>query len=259
MPKTYSIAISPCPNDIYIFGGIILGQIKCLDFNLKFEFHDIQRLNTLAQSQSTDIIKVSAAVLNQITSYYQVLPAGGAMGRGVGPLVLTNQCELDPSHTIMVPGQTTTAHFLLSRFLNNPKHKSFLPFDKLYQTLCQTPGSQGVVIHENRFTYAQDGLTLGLDLGEKWHQETGLPLPLGVIVSKVKLGLSQPLSHLIQDSITWAQNNPKVILDLCRKYSQSMRNDVMQSHIDIYVNEFSYNMGDEGKKALDALLELSAT
>lgn len=258
MKQNFSIAISPCPNDIYIFGGIILGQVITPEFELKFDFKDIQELNRLAIEGEKDIIKVSAAALPPLLSSYEVLPAGGALGMGVGPLLLTHNCEVDSSRNILIPGENTTANFLLNRFLGNPQNKTFVAFDELYQTLCKTPGTQGVVIHENRFTYQEDGLSLGVDLGQRWQKETGLPLPLGVIISRTQLEIKKGMTHLIQESITWAKKNPQVILDLCRNYSQSMRDDVLQSHIDIYVNGFSYDMGGEGKRALESLLEFSS-
>ncbi len=258
MSQEISINISPCPNDVYIFGALVLGKVEVPGFNLRFDFLDIEQLNQKANKQQADVIKVSAANWLRLKSFYNLLPCGGALGEGCGPLLLGNipeneKAKIFPS-SIMVPGEFTTANFLLNFYLNkNAVHKNFQRYDVLYKTLMEKRGSYGVVIHESRFTYEQDGLTLVKDLGQYWEENTGLPIPLGIIVLKDIPGLFQPLQKAIVESIDWAEKNTQEILDLCRLYSQNMEDSVMLSHIRLYVNHYSRDMGEKGQEALDKL------
>jgi 1,4-dihydroxy-6-naphthoate synthase len=153
----------------------------------------------------------------------------------------------------MVPGAYTTANFLLDFYLGKEITREYLPFDELYYRLCNTPGAQGVVIHECRFTYEKDGLTMVRDLGGHWENRTGFPVPLGVIIARERDGLCAAMEEAICRSLDWAENNPQAVIELCRKHARETSVDVIQAHINLYVNEFSRDMGEEGKRAIEFL------
>lgn len=261
------VAISPCPNDIFIFSGMISGAILTeKDPEFEFSFLELETLNTDAQINQWDLTKISYANFPNCEEHYFLLKSGGALGRGCGPLLLTNQKTFESAAPVMVPGIYTTANFLLDFFLNstrqpNQNHSSldyqkqkkiFLPFDTLYQKLLSHEAHQGVVIHEMRFTYEADGLALVQDLGEFWERQTGFPIPLGAVVLKNQyLSSGKEIESLIQRSITWAYEHPTQALSLARKYSQSLSDSVLQSHIDLYVNTFSMNIGKTGEDAVE--------
>ena len=181
---------------------------------------------------------------------YELLSSGGALGRGVGPLLLTNGTEFAPEQTIRVPGEFTTANFLLDFYLQNSAPKIYEPFDVLYQNLLETPEAQGVVIHEKRFTYERDGLTLIQDLGAHWESETGHPIPLGAIVARKTVLLHSAMEEAIRDSLHWARTHDDEAFALCREYSQDLNDAVIRAHIDLYVNDFSMDLGPEGRAAV---------
>ncbi len=159
---------------------------------------------------------------------------------------------------LLVPGTNTTANFLLDFYAgwqgNGVLQKRFLPFDVLYEELCRTPGAQGVVIHEKRFTYQQDGLTLIQDLGAFWEQQTGYAIPLGAICVRKSLDLAAPLTDLIQRSLAWAYDHYDAAFELCKQYAQDLSEGVIESHIRLYVNEYSRELGAEGEAAVQFFL-----
>ena len=175
------IGISPCPNDVFIFAGVLLGGVRGERLELRFQFEDVETLNRMAQEGDLDAAKISYANYMRVEGTYRLLECGGALGRGVGPLLLKNGSEFDPDAEVLAPGEFTTANFLLDYYLQRKVTRRFLPFDALYETLLTMPGAQGVVIHEKRFTYEKDGLTLVRDLGEHWEAKTGYAIPLGAI------------------------------------------------------------------------------
>ena len=197
------LGISPCPNDVFIFAGIILGTVRTegLEFHIRYE--DVETLNRVTQFGNLDVAKISCANYVLCEKRYELLHCGGALGRGVGPLLLTNGAEFDPGATVLVPGRHTTANFLLDFYLRDVLpgariQKEFAAFDSLYDELLAQPDSQGVVIHEKRFTYQKDGLRLVQDLGEHWETRTGYPIPLGAIVALRELNIVESLEDLIQ-------------------------------------------------------------
>jgi 1,4-dihydroxy-6-naphthoate synthase len=193
MTTDLRLGISPCPNDVFIFSGLLLGQVDTGDLSFgDVVFADIETLNERAQVGDLDVVKISYANHARCAHTYDLLECGGALGRGVGPLLLRNgPGGLDSDAPVLVPGAFTTANFLLDYFVSGrPLQKRFLPFDALYDELRRTPGAQGVVIHEKRFTYARDGLTLVRDLGEHWEEATGFAIPLGAIAIRRALGLN---------------------------------------------------------------------
>ena len=245
-----SLGISPCPNDVFIFSGLILNEIKIKDVTLKFSFLDIESLNVQAQIKALDIIKISYANYLRCADDYDLLTTGGALGRGVGPLLLTNGGHWQENNAVAVPGLYTTANFLLDFWAQRKLTKKFSPFDVLYNDLKKTKGSQGVVIHEKRFTYQADGLTLVADLGTHWEKETGYPIPLGCLISRKGLP-AEEITEGIQNSLRWAYENHDRAFKLCKEYSADLMPAVIQSHIDLYVNDFSLDVGKVGTEAVN--------
>ncbi len=263
-------AISPCPNDVFIFGGLLRGAVKARyagePVEIGFEFEDIETLNQGVASTRWELAKISYANFAACRDRYNLLACGGALGRGCGPLLLSNTGGFDPSGEILVPGERTTANFLLDYFLKSDEisargyRKSFLPFDVLYRRLLASEPCQGVVIHEMRFTYAGDGLHLVRDLGAHWEKHTGYPIPLGAVALASFLeidfpGITAGLEVAIRSSLDWSYAHPEAALALCREYSQSLSDSVIRAHIDLYVNGFSRDLGADGRAAVAYFLK----
>jgi 1,4-dihydroxy-6-naphthoate synthase len=264
------VAISPCPNDVFIFAGWILGKTPAP--RATFVYEDIETLNGFARDVGAsnlafDLIKISYANIPQCPDYFP-LGCGGALGRGCGPLLLTGGAPFNPDAEVLVPGEHTTANFLLDFWfqksglasqsgVTRKLRKRFVPFDALYRELRERPDAQGVVIHEMRFTYARDGLSLVRDLGEHWEAVTGGPIPLGAVVYRggVDLPASPEIETAIRASLDWAWAHEEEALALCALHAQDMDPVVMRSHIDLYVNAFSRELGLEGAAAVDFFLK----
>ncbi len=268
--QTLTLGISPCPNDVFIFSGVLLDKIDTHGLRFDVDFLDIENLNQRANDATLHAIKISYANYIHCAAHYELLSCGGALGRGVGPLLLVNEGgkgregadsvpAFDADREILAPGAYTTANFLLDYYANpagdRPLHKRFLPFDTLYEELCSTPGAQGVVIHEKRFTYQQDGLTLLRDLGEHWEQQTGYAIPLGAICVRRSLDLAPVLTDIIKRSLQWAYANYEDAFALCRRYAQDLSAGVAEAHIKLYVNNYSEELGAEGKAAVNFFLD----
>ncbi len=249
-----SLGISPCPNDVFIFSGLILNEVRIENITLHVEYLDIEALNKKAQNSSLDIVKISYANYVRCPDNYDLLPTGGALGRGVGPLLLSNGGQWNAKEEVLVPGEYTTANFLLDFWAQRNLHKRFLQFDKLYDYLCCTPGAQGVVIHEKRFTYTGDGLTLIQDLGSAWEEKTKSPIPLGAVLARRGLNTAAIIDG-IRGSLNWAHAHREDAIALCKEHAADLTPSVIQSHINLYVNEFSYELGTEGEKAVSLFLK----
>jgi 1,4-dihydroxy-6-naphthoate synthase len=270
-------AISPCPNDVFIFAGLINGAVRPQGMEFDFAYHELETLNRTANEGAWDLVKISYANHAACAAEYRLLRCGGALGRGCGPLLLSNRAAADaqdragwdPEAEVLVPGLRTTANFLLDFFagegsgaprtMAKPLRKTFVPFDELYRRLLGPEPCQGVVIHEMRFTYAADGLRLVRDLGAFWEERTGFPIPLGAVAFRAGLeaarpGISGAVEEAIRASLDWSYAHPDAALGLCRAHSQSMAEDVLRSHIDLYVNAFSRDIGEEGAAAVDFFL-----
>jgi 1,4-dihydroxy-6-naphthoate synthase len=250
---TLSLGISPCPNDVYIFSGLLLGAVQAEGWTFEVDFQDIETLNARAQAGTIDMVKISYANFIHCQDRYDLLPCGGALGRGVGPLLLTSGGAWDPNGEVLVPGEYTTANFLLDFYAVQPLRKRFLPFDALYAELLAKPGMQGVVIHEKRFTYAADGLTLIQDLGDYWEKETGYAIPLGAIAARKGLDQTR-LADTVRESLRWAYAHDTEAFALCQEYAQDLNQEVVRAHIQLYVNSFSEDVGPEGQAAVQFFL-----
>lgn len=257
------IGFSPCPNDTFIFDALVNNRIDT--GNLQFEpiLEDVQTLNSWALEAKLPVTKLSFGVLPLVLDNYNLLNSGSALGRGVGPLLITNADLLitDIEKTpIAIPGENTTAHLLFLLAYPVAKNKVFLRYDEIEDFVLQGKGL-GVIIHENRFTYSDKGLKKVQDLGEFWEDKTGHPIPLGGIVvrNSMPVQMQQMIDVLIRQSIQYAFSNYPVLNDYIRCHAQEMNEDVMRKHIDLYVNDYSVNLGAEGIAAVRKLLELYAS
>jgi 1,4-dihydroxy-6-naphthoate synthase len=248
-----AVGISPCPNDVFIFSGWILGRTAAPVAT--FAFEDVQSLNLMARQGAFDLVKVSYANA-PFCAGTELLECGGALGRGCGPLLLTGGEPWDASREVLVPGEHTTANFLLdfwNTHVGGPSlRKRFVPFDALYRELKTDASAQGVVIHEMRFTYHADGLRAVQDLGAAWENVTGFPIPLGALIRRERVGVPSraTLEAAVRASLEWAWTHQDEALALCAQYAQDMTPAVMRSHIDLYVNDFSRDLGQSGKSAV---------
>ena len=258
--QTIQIGFSPCPNDTFIFDALVNNKIDT--GNLYFEpvLEDVQTLNQWAIEEKLAVTKISYGVLPLVQHQYNLLNSGSALGRGVGPLLITNdqyQTMNVEDCLIAIPGKNTTAHLLFSLAYPNAKNKIFLRYDEIENFVLQGKGL-GVIIHENRFTYADKGLKKIKDLGDYWERETGKPIPLGGIVVKktISIQTQQQIDFLIKQSIEFAFANYPVLTDYIKNNAQEMSEDVMRSHIDLYVNKYSLDLGEEGRAAVKKLMDV---
>ena len=257
-----TIGFSPCPNDTFIFDALVNKKIDT--GNLVFEpvLEDVQTLNEWAMAGKLDITKLSYGVLPRVFNYYKLLNSGSALGKGVGPLLITNDksnISTIEEQLIAIPGENTTAHLLFSLKYPEANRKIFLKYDAIEEFVLQGKGL-GVIIHENRFTYEGKGLQKITDLGDYWEQVTKLPIPLGgiVISKKYDKALQYEVDGLIKKSIEYAFAQYPFLNDYIKKNAQEMDEAVMLKHIDLYVNEQSLSLGEDGKKAVIKLLDVFA-
>ena len=255
-----TLGFSPCPNDTFIFDALVNNKIDTegLEFNTLLE--DVQTLNQWAIEGKLDITKLSYGVLPLVLDKYIVLNSGSALGNGVGPLLISNgkyKILNVEEYTIAIPGENTTAHLLFSLAYPNAKNKVFLRYDAIENFVMESKGL-GVIIHENRFTYQAKGLYKIVDLGDYWERETGNSIPLGGIVinRNFDTALQQKIDRLIKKSIEYAFSNYPELNDYIRKHSQEMSEEVMRKHIDLYVNNYSIDLGEKGKNAIEYLLSV---
>ena len=254
------IGFSPCPNDTFIFDALINSKINTGNLSFEPVLEDVQTLNQWAIEGKLAVTKLSYGVLPLVQHQYNLLNSGSALGRGVGPLLITNaasqSCKVEDC-LIAIPGKNTTAHLLFSLAYPNAKNKIFLRYDEIENFVLEGKGL-GVIIHENRFTYADKGLIKITDLGDYWETETGNPIPLGGIVVKKTMPLQtqEQIDFLIKQSIEFAFSQYPVLTDYIKTHAQEMSEDVMRSHIDLYVNKFSLDLGAEGKAAVKKLMKV---
>jgi 1,4-dihydroxy-6-naphthoate synthase len=257
----FTLGFSPCPNDTFIFDALVNNKIDTEGFTFDVMLEDVQTLNRWALEGKLDVTKMSYAVLPLILDKYMVLNSGSALGRGVGPLLIKNE-ELKIKNVedllIAIPGEHTTAHLLFSLAYPHAKNKVFMRYDEIEDFVLANKGL-GVIIHENRFTYAAKGLHKIVDLGDYWETRTNNPIPLGGIVIRRNIdhAMQEKVDALIRKSIEYAFSNYPRLNDYIRKHSQEMSEDVMRKHIDLYVNDFSIALGDAGKAAINQMLNIN--
>ena len=257
-----SLAFSPCPNDTFIFDALVNKKIDTADLEFDVVLEDVQTLNEWALREKLDITKISYGVLPLVINNYVLLESGGALGKGVGPLLIARSAldihELSDK-VIAIPGENTTAHMLFSMAFPYAKNKVFKVFSEIEDAVLNGNVDAGVIIHENRFTYQCKGLHKLIDLGDFWEMETQLPIPLGGIIAKKRLDkkIIVEVGRLIKQSVGYAfKNNYEQLSDYVKEHAQEMSEQVMRQHINLYVNNFSVELGDDGRKAVQRLLEV---
>ncbi|MEO6546505.1 MAG: 1,4-dihydroxy-6-naphthoate synthase [Ferruginibacter sp.] len=256
-----TLGFSPCPNDTFIFDALVNKKIDTGGIEFEVILEDVQTLNRWAIEGRLAITKLSYGVLPLVLNKYVVLNSGSALGKGVGPLLITgmdSENEFDEESVVAIPGQNTTAHLLFSMAYPNAKNKVFLRYDEIENFVLANKGA-GVIIHENRFTYQDKGLKKITDLGYYWEKTTGQSIPLGGIVIKKELDktIQHTIDKLIKKSIGCAFAAYPVLSDYIRIHSQEMSEDVMRQHINLYVNEYSLALGNTGKEAILTLLNIN--
>jgi 1,4-dihydroxy-6-naphthoate synthase len=260
------LGFSPCPNDTFIFDALVNKKIDTGGLTFDVVLEDVETLNEWALHGKLDITKLSYGVLPLVLDNYILLNSGSALGKGVGPLLICPPSSVkgklykDKSEVenvvIAIPGENTTAHLLFSLAYPNAKHKIFIRYDEIEKFVLEGKGL-GVIIHENRFTYAAKGLHKINDLGDYWETQTGKPIPLGGITIKrvVNDEVKLRVDKLIKASIEYAyEHHYKDLTAYVKKHSQEMSEDIMRKHIDLYVNDYSIELGDEGRNAVQKLL-----
>lgn len=258
----FTLGFSTCPNDTFIFDAMVNGRIDTE--GLRFELHlaDVEELNQLAFKSTLDITKVSYHAFAYLSEAYQLLTAGSALGFNNGPLLISKH-KIYPDEVsglkIAIPGKYTTANLLLSIAFPNLQQKREYLFSDIEEVILSGEADAGVIIHENRFTYQARGLKKIVDLGEYWDQLTGLPIPLGGIIIRRSLPqeLRLKVNRVLRRSVEYAFENPNDSLPFVRQHAQSMEEEVMRNHIELYVNDFSLDLGTKGREAITTLYDKS--
>ena len=257
-----SLGFSPCPNDCFMFDAIVNKRIDLEGLEFAARLADVEALNISAFAGEADVTKLSYHAYAYCAGTYVLLDAGSALGRGCGPLLIARRAiapseVADGKLTIAIPGKHTTANFLLGLAFPDARRTTELVFSAIEDAVLSGDYDAGVIIHENRFTYEAKGLRKIVDLGEFWERETGAPIPLGGIVVKRSLpdDVKGAVNRVLRRSIEYALANPSASLPFVREHAQEMSEDVMYRHIDLYVNEYSVDLGHEGRRAVELLLQ----
>ncbi|MBS1746082.1 MAG: 1,4-dihydroxy-6-naphthoate synthase [Bacteroidetes bacterium] len=257
-----SLGFSPCPNDTFIFDALVNNKLNAHGLEFDVVLEDVQTLNSWAMQGKLDISKISYGVWPLLQHQYYLMESGGALGKGVGPLLIARSpIHLDDINKkmIAIPGENTTAYLLFSLAFPLAKQKQFTVFNEIEDAVLNGKVDAGVIIHENRFTYQEKGLHKIIDLGDYWETKTHLPIPLGGIVAKKNLDkkIIEQIDKLISESVEYAfKNNHEQLSEYVTSHAQEMSETVMRQHIDLYVNNFSLALGNEGKKAVEKLVEV---
>lgn len=260
---TLKIGFSPCPNDTFIFDALVNQKMDTGNLHFEPVLEDVQTLNQWALEGKLPVTKLSYGVLPLVTERYKLLNSGSALGSGVGPLLIAkdmlNAQDVN-QQTIAIPGKNTTAHLLFSLAFPAAGRKEFLRYDEVENFVLEGKGL-GVIIHENRFTYEAKGLKKIMDLGTYWEQTIGTAIPLGGIVidKNLPLDVQKQTENLIKQSTALSFEHYPKLSEFITKNAQEMSEDVMRKHINLYVNDFTLQLGEEGKKAVRALMQVYAT
>lgn len=256
-----SFGISPCPNDIFIFFGMLNRKIRIEGLEFKFFIEDVETLNSLCMKNFLDISKISAHTYYHLKNHYEILSSGGAFSE-YGPVAVAKEPDnLKNLQTVRIalPGRLTTASALMWFYWKKNFHGKkyvlkFMPFYKIIDSLINEETDMGVLIHEARFIYPVKGLKLIADLGKFWIEETSLPVPLGCIITKKSLKIKKTLENIIRKSLNYAYSHPEEALNFSKKYSQESGH-VIKLHIDYYVNKYTAQMGKTGNSAINELMK----
>lgn len=269
-----TLGFSPCPNDTFIFDALIHHKIDTEGLTFDVFFDDVETLNQKAMRGELAITKLSFHAFAYVVNQYALLNAGSALGFGVGPLLIcnkenverikhqlksTNLSQEESSLKVGIPGKYTTANFLLGVAYPQLKDKREMLFSNIEEALLNKEIDLGLIIHENRFTYQDKGLAEIIDLGSYWEQLTNCAIPLGGIVVNrdLDMGIQDKINRVLRKSVEYAFENPKSGLEFIREHAQEMDETVMYKHIELYVNQYSIDLGDEGRKAIDTLFAMA--
>lgn len=257
-----TLGFSPCPNDTFIFDALVHKKIDTEGLSFDVVYDDVETLNQKAFRTELDVTKLSFHAFAHVANNYALLDAGSALGFGVGPLLISKEPVSDAgtemsNPRIGIPGRYTTANFLLSLAYPQLNNKVEMRFSEIEDALLRGDIQLGLIIHENRFTYQNKGLHKVLDLGEFWEKETGSAIPLGGIVIKRTLPeeVKLKVNRVLQRSVEFAFANPKSGVNYIRSHAQAMDEAVMYKHIELYVNKYSIDLGQEGRNAIEQLFE----
>ncbi len=260
-----SLGFSPCPNDCFMFDAIVNHRIDLEGLEFEILMADVEALNRAAFAGEADVTKLSYHAYAHCTSDYVLLDAGSALGRNCGPLLISKRPisreEVAAGNlAIAIPGRFTTANFLLGLAFPAARDKTELVFSEIEPAVLNEEFDAGLIIHESRFTYAGKGLKKIIDLGEFWEAETGAPIPLGGVVINRALpdDVKRAANRVLRRSVEYAFAHRTASLPFVREHAQEMSEDVMYRHIDLYVNEYSVDLGSEGRRAVELLFERAA-
>ncbi len=261
-----SLGFSPCPNDCFMFDAIVNRRIDLEGLEFAVHLADVEELNRTALAGYAQLTKLSYHAYAHCTARYVLLDAGSALGRNCGPLLISKRwISTDEvaagTLRIAIPGKLTTANFLLGLAFPRAQDKRDLLFSAIEPALLNEEYDAGLIIHENRFTYEARGLKKIIDLGEFWERETGAPIPLGGIVISRLLPdeVKQRVNRVLRRSVEYALANRSASLPFVRRHAQEMSEEVMYRHIDLYVNQYSVDLGADGRLAVEVLFEKART
>jgi 1,4-dihydroxy-6-naphthoate synthase len=259
MIQQLSLGYSPCPNDTFIFYALVHGKVAFPGFRINEQLEDVETLNQLALSGQLDLTKVSYHAFGHLRDEYALLHSGGALGRGCGPLVIAREpCEMSQlrGRKIAIPGELTTANLLLQLYGEGFDNCIAMPFDQVMPAIKQGEVDAGIIIHESRFTYQQQGFANILDLGAWWEEDSGCPIPLGGILARRSLGNDAitAIDRALRSSIEYAYANTQETQSYIKCHAQELDEQVINSHIDLYVNDYSLDLGASGIAAVETLL-----
>lgn len=257
-PQNIELAFSSCPNDTYIFAAIAEGWIDCEGLTFRIMIEDVESLNQKAMKGIPDMVKVSYHAWIYLQQSYVLLESGSAMGSGTGPLLIAKKPFTDTeigNLTVAIPGEFTTAHLLFKLAYPEAKLKRFMVFSEIEDAILSGDVDAGVIIHENRFTYENKGLVKLRDLGDWWEAETGSVIPLGGIVARRSMGYDtiNRLNRIMRRSVEFAMAGPARVMPFVRQHAREMDDQVILKHIGLYVNDYTLELGEKGKKAISEM------
>jgi len=258
--KDFTLGFSGCPNDAFIFYALVNNKVN-FDLHFKYLVADVEELNKRVILKDLDVSKVSFHLFGYVSDEYVILPSGSALGKGCGPLLISKKqypLEELSKKVIAIPGKWTTAHLLLKLLLPSLEHTQIMYFNEIPDAVASGKVDAGVIIHESRFTYREKGLVCIADLGKWWEDTTGSVIPLGGIIAKRDLGtdILTKISNAIKESTIYAFSHKSQCMPFIKRYAQELEDNVIKKHIDLYVNDFTIDLGKEGKKALTLLYDI---
>lgn len=257
------IGYSPCPNDCFIFDALVHGKIDTGKYFFEPVLEDVETLNRWAMEEKLPLTKLSYHAFGYVRDKYALLRSGSALGFNCGPILISNKEIKDPLNeikSIAIPGKLTTANFLLSIAYPQLQNKRTMLFSEIEEAVLGGEVDAGLIIHESRFTYEQKGLKKVCDLGEYWDSLIHAPIPLGGIVASRKLPaeVRKEIGELVKQSVSFAFANPEASMPYVRSHAQEMSEEVMKKHIQLYVNDYSVDLGEIGIRAVELLFQKAA-